>query len=179
VRISAPMVTAPPVPRFRFGIPAGLIHRSLAGLGQAQCVVGEDDGGDPVYGPCPASGSGDPSSDTGAACSTTSGTGIMDASGNCDVTAPYSGSPSSSPSGGLTPAQIAALLSGSSTLLKSTQSPYLIPGTNVVYNPATGQIVGSSGSITASSIASSLGSLMPMLLIIVAAVVFLPSLGKK
>jgi hypothetical protein len=78
----------------------------------------------------------------------------------------------------LTPAQIAALFQGSAGVLKSLQTPYMISGTGLVYDPATGRFVNSTA-LTATSIASSLGSLMPMLLIIVAAVVFLPSIGRK
>lgn len=79
----------------------------------------------------------------------------------------------------MTPAQLAALISGSgqaaSSLIRSTSSPYVIPGTNVIYNPATGQIAGSSTAVTASVLGS---NLMPFLIVGTAAVMLI-ILAKK
>jgi hypothetical protein len=53
----------------------------------------------------------------------------------------------------LTAAQAAALIaqlgSTANSVYKSTQTPYTIPGTNLVYNPATGQLLnaGTGGAI--------------------------------
>jgi len=116
-----------------------------------------------------AGGSGTPIGGTpGAPCVNSSGQiGSYGSNGVC------SGSGSS-----LTSSQISSLFSGAASVLKSVQTPYVIAGTGLVYNPATGQIV-SGTAVNASAIASSLSSFMPILLIIVAAVVFLPSLGRK
>jgi hypothetical protein len=48
-------------------------------------------------------------------------------------------------------------------LNQSLQTPGLIPGTSLVYNPATGQITNALG--TAQQISSSLGSILPLLLL--------------
>jgi hypothetical protein len=52
---------------------------------------------------------------------------------------------------GLSPAQIAQVIGSASqagvSILKATSAPYAIPGTNLVYNPATGQILPGSGGI--------------------------------
>jgi hypothetical protein len=60
---------------------------------------------------------------------------------------------------GLTPAQIAQIISSSAgaatSILRSTESPYRVPGTNLVYNPATGQIMSSLG-ITGSALGTAL-----------------------
>jgi hypothetical protein len=81
--------------------------------------------------------------------------------------------------GGLTAAQIAGLISGSAsaagTILKSTQSPSLIPGTQLVYNPATGQMT--SGIATTASALSS--SMTPIILIAVIGLVLVMGMGKK
>lgn len=85
----------------------------------------------------------------------------------------------------LTPSQIAALFQGSAGVLKSLQSPYLVAGTGLVYNPATGQLV-SSTAINASAISggitSTITSLLPVLLILGAAFFILPGImggGKR
>jgi hypothetical protein len=69
--------------------------------------------------------------------------------------------------------------------LKSLQSPYLVAGTGLVYNPATGQLV-SSTAINASAISggitSTITSLLPVLLILGAAFFILPGImggGKR
>ena len=58
---------------------------------------------------------------------------------------------------GLTAAQIAAIVNSAAaagiSVFKATSSPYAIPGTSLVYNPATGQIANSLG-LTGSQIAA-------------------------
>jgi len=87
------------------------------------------------------------------------------------------GSAPATSSGSLSASQIAALISGGSSaavnLLKSTQSPYLIPGTNIIANPGGTPIVGSSVGTTASQVVSSLtsglSSMLPIILIVIVA----------
>lgn len=78
----------------------------------------------------------------------------------------------------VTATQIAALIAqaagGANAVYKSTQSPYVIPGTNVVYNPATGQYANAAG-IAAAGLGTSLGGMLPLLLIGLVVVM----LGKK
>jgi hypothetical protein len=78
---------------------------------------------------------------------------------------------------GLSAAQIANIFNSAASagvnIFKATSSPYQIPGTSLVYNPATGQIASSTGltptglaTVQAASIsASSLTSMLPILLI--------------
>jgi hypothetical protein len=85
-------------------------------------------------------------------------------------------------SGSITPAQIAAIISSSgsaaASIIKSTASPYVIPGTSVVYNPATGQMSSSTGlSTTATAITSEISSFLPLILLAVGAMIVLPMLG--
>lgn len=62
---------------------------------------------------------------------------------------------------GLTAAQIAQIFTSASSaglaIFKATSSPSLIPGTNLVYNPATGQVTNSLTGLTGSQLASTLG----------------------
>jgi len=84
--------------------------------------------------------------------------------------------PASGSTGAQTAAQIlaaAAQAAGAgSAILKSTQSPGLIPGTSLVYNPATGQIMSATGAAPAVTTLS-LTSMLPILLIGGIALVFL------
>lgn len=82
---------------------------------------------------------------------------------------------------GLSAAQIAQLVASAAnagvSVLKATSSPYAIPGTNLVYNPATGQILPSSGLLNT---ASTLGtSMMPVLLIGAAVLGLVLVMSKK
>jgi len=83
----------------------------------------------------------------------------------------------STTTGAQTAAQIlaaAAQAAGAgSAILKSTQSPGLIAGTSLVYNPATGQILSATGGTPAAAVTSSLTSMLPILLIGGIALVFL------
>jgi hypothetical protein len=96
--------------------------------------------------------------------------------------------PATLSSQGLTPAQIAAIFNGAvssaTAIYKTTQTPGLIPGTSVVYNPATGQLINSSllttaGGVVSTASLSSLSSLLPLLLIGGVALVVIEGMGKK
>jgi hypothetical protein len=82
-------------------------------------------------------------------------------------------------------AQISALISttagAANAVLKSTQSPYVLPGTNVIYNPATGQLANASYvGLTSGSLGLSLGSLSGMLpLLLIGGVILLVAGGRK
>jgi hypothetical protein len=84
---------------------------------------------------------------------------------------------------GLTAAQISQIFTSAAqsgvAIFKATSSPSLIPGTNLVYNPATGQIANALTGLTGSQVASSLTSLMPMLLIGLGLILVLSMAGKK
>lgn len=73
---------------------------------------------------------------------------------------------------GLSPAQISSIinsaLSAGLAVFKATSSPSLIPGTNLVYNPATGQVSNATTGLTGSQLASTLG-LSPQLLLLLGA----------
>lgn len=68
----------------------------------------------------------------------------------------------------VTAAQVAKLIAqaaaGASAVYKSIQGPYVVPGTNVVYNPATGQYASASG-VALQGGTLNLGGLLPLLLI--------------
>ena len=75
---------------------------------------------------------------------------------------------------GLTAAQISQIFTSASAaginIFKATSSPSLIPGTNLVYNPATGQMANATyGGLTGSQISaistSSLTAYLPMILL--------------
>jgi hypothetical protein len=83
---------------------------------------------------------------------------------------------------GLTPTQIAQIITSASSagiaVFKATSSPSLIPGTNLVYNPATGQIANALTGLTGSQLASSL--LNPTtLLLLGGALILVMLLDKK
>ena len=71
---------------------------------------------------------------------------------------------------------IAGAGAAGSAIYKSTQSPSLIPGTNLVYNPSGGPLVSASGLPTTLT-PSTLGSMFPLLLIVGAVLLF--SGGRK
>lgn len=71
-------------------------------------------------------------------------------------------------------------------VFKATSSPSLIPGTQAVYNPATGQIIGAgllqtTGNLFggAGTAAAGLGSIMPLLLLGVGALVLVSAMGRR
>jgi hypothetical protein len=120
----------------------------------------------------------------GSVNSCPSGEYLDPSSGLCLLSPSSPGSSTSTPttpSSSLTTAQLAALISSSgsaaSSVIKATSSPYVIPGTNVLYNPATGQIVGASG-LTSSTLDASLSGIMPLLLLALAAFAVI-EMGKK
>lgn len=83
---------------------------------------------------------------------------------------------------GLTSTQIAQLFSSAASaglaIFKATSTPSIIPGTNLVYNPATGQIASALGT-TASQVTSAITNLAPLLLLGVAGIVVLMMLSRK
>jgi hypothetical protein len=83
---------------------------------------------------------------------------------------------------GMNASQIASLIAAAggaaSTALRATQSPYLIPGTNILYNPGTGQIVGSPAGITGTQLAGGASLLMPAAVLGIGLLVIL-SMGRR
>ena len=84
---------------------------------------------------------------------------------------------------GLTAAQISQIFTSAAqsgvAIFKATSSPSLIPGTNLVYNPATGQIANALTGLTGTQVASSISSLMPLFLIGIGLVLVMSLAGKK
>lgn len=72
-------------------------------------------------------------------------------------------------SAGFTPAQAASLLTTAAqtaiAAYKSTQSPGLIPGTSLVYNPATGQVLNAAGAVVNSGTTTT-GSISPIMILL-------------
>lgn len=93
------------------------------------------------------------------------------------------GTPSGSVGSGLTPAQIAQIIAtggqAAVNIAHATQSPYLIPGTNIIANPGGTPIVGSGVGVTGSQLASSLMSFVPLIFAAVIGVVVISAIGKK
>lgn len=92
-------------------------------------------------------------------------------------------SSSGSLTSGLTVSQAAQLVglmaSQANSVYKSTQTPYQIPGTSLIYNPATGQMMNAGGGVLGGTGTSmNLQSMMPMILI-GAAVLLISVMGKK
>jgi len=81
---------------------------------------------------------------------------------------------SSGPSAAQIAQIIAAGAQAGTAIAKSTQAPYLIPGTNTLYNPATGQILSSLGFSS-----QSLSSILPILLLAGGALLVFSVIGKK
>ena len=101
---------------------------------------------------------------------------IVDSNGNI-IQGPTSGGAGS----GLNLAQLlGAALTAATTAVKlnlATQSPSLIPGTSLVYNPATGQIANAVG--TTQALTSSLSSMLPLLLLAGGAFLLISMMGKR
>ena len=74
-------------------------------------------------------------------------------------------------------AAIAQAGAAGSAIYKSTQSPSLVAGTGLVYNPATGQLVNASG-VLPTAATSSISSLLPLLLI-GGAILLISGMGKR
>jgi hypothetical protein len=99
------------------------------------------------------------------------------------------------PSSGTTPSSsapnlaqiLAAAAQATGTAVKAfttLQGPSLIPGTNLVYNPATGQLsnaagIGTSGTTSSLSTSLSTSGIMPLLLLAIAAVVLISATGRR
>jgi hypothetical protein len=84
---------------------------------------------------------------------------------------------------GLTPAQIAQLIAATgnasvSLIRTAAGGPYTVAGTNLIYNPATGQLVSGSNpyGLNLSSFPASITQNIPLILGAVAAILILPSL---
>jgi hypothetical protein len=86
-------------------------------------------------------------------------------------------------SSGLSASQITSIFTSAAqagvAVFKATSSPSLIPGTNLVYNPATGQIANALTGLTGTQVASSISSLMPLFLIGIGLVLVMSLAGKK
>jgi hypothetical protein len=107
--------------------------------------------------------------------------GTIDSTGN--VTAGSTGSNSSSSntsSSNSNPlASLAASISSLALKMFGPQ-PSLIPGTSVVYNPATGQMVSSTGTaLSATAIMSSLSSYLPLILLVGGGMFVISMMEKK
>jgi hypothetical protein len=82
-------------------------------------------------------------------------------------------------------ALLAAITQAGDKVLSSQETPYLIPGTNSIYNPATGAIstgAATPGALAAASALSTsalTSSLMPIAMIGIVAVVLVMMMGKK
>ena len=101
---------------------------------------------------------------------------IVDANGNI-----LQGPTGSGAGSGLSLSQILGSAATAATtaakINQSLQSPSLIPGTSLVYNPATGQITNSLG--TAQALTSSLSSMLPLLLLAGGAFLLISMMGKR
>lgn len=92
---------------------------------------------------------------------------------------------STSNGGSLSAAQIASIIGNSANaavgIFKATSSPSVIAGTGLVYNPATGQLVNATTGFGVAGVGAALGSYLPLLLVVGAAVLILPMLsgGKR
>lgn len=88
--------------------------------------------------------------------------------------------------GSMTPAQQAQLISaiGNSTvslIRTAAGGPYTVAGTNLVYNPATGQLTTAAATNALATLTGGLGSIsqyIPLILLAVAAVLVIPKIGK-
>ena len=130
------MITLPSRGRFQVVIARGVRGLPAAGLaggiGDGTCY--DATSGDAI--PCPDYGG-----------------GSSDLPYLQDSTPLYSGTPSSSPAGGA-PINWAGVITAAGTAtsnaIRATQAPYYLPGSNTLYNPATGQLTNQVG-VTASS----------------------------
>jgi hypothetical protein len=109
---------------------------------------------------------------------------------NCGYTVSTGGSVTLTPqAAGLTPAQTAQLIAATgnsavSLIRTAAGGPYQVAGTNLIYNPATGQLttstaVNASASLTAGL--ASIGPYVPLIIGAIAAIIILPNLigGKR
>lgn len=85
--------------------------------------------------------------------------------------------------GGLTPTQINALINGATQtatgIYRATQSPSVVPGSNLVYNPATGQFLSASGTGVVTPFGTVSSSMLPLLLLGGGALLLALMAGKK
>jgi hypothetical protein len=84
-------------------------------------------------------------------------------------------------SGGVDLNAIANITAASAKAINAAQGPYVVPGTNAIYNPATGQLMSSAGLSLASgvtpSVASAAGSIMMPVLVLGVLALFI--FGRK
>jgi hypothetical protein len=125
-----------------------------------------------------------PVSQAGAAV-TPSTSGLM--TGPTPTAAQLAGVIQNGTGAGVSAAQIAQIFTSAASagiaVFKATSSPSLIPGTSLVYNPATGQVANASTGLTGSQLATTLGvgsmSIGTILLLGGAAVLLLMMTSKK
>jgi hypothetical protein len=127
----------------------------------------------------PVAGSGGGVTDSNAACG--AGWSIVISNGEpvCQQNVALN-TPLTPAQAGLTPAQQAQLIAATgnsavSLIRTAAGGPYTVAGTNLVYNPATGQLTTSVGA-NATAIASSLTAYLPMIGLALAAILIVPKL---
>lgn len=126
----------------------GLPTAHLRGMGDGTCY--DATSGDAI--PCPDSGT--------------------DSSGGGGSSGGSSGGGASSPTNwAAIAAAITAASTGATNAIRATQSPYYLPNSTTLYNPATGQLTNAAG-VTASSVASSATPLLIGMVFIGAVLIF-------
>jgi hypothetical protein len=98
-----------------------------------------------------------------------------------DTSPPGSATTSTGSGSGVTPASIAAAIAAAANaatgVYRATSSPSVIPGTNAIYNPATGQIT-NAGLLSTSGLGASLSSMLPLLLLVGGGLLLVSAMGK-
>jgi hypothetical protein len=148
-------------------------------LTPAICPSGQMDNGGGICIPIPTTGG---TTDSNAACGA-GWTIVLDSNGNpiCQQNSSTSlNTPLTPAQAGLTPAQQAQLIAATgnsavSLIRTAAGGPYTVAGTNLVYNPATGQLTTSAGA-NATALASSIGAYLPMIGLGLAAILIIPKL---
>jgi hypothetical protein len=96
-------------------------------------------------------------------------------------TSPGSTTTSTGSSSGVTPASIAAAIAAAANaatgVYRATSTPSVIPGTNAIYNPATGQIT-NAGLLSTSGLGTTLSSMLPLLLLVGGGLLLVSAMGK-
>lgn len=173
MRISAHQANSRPQIRPRFGM---LAFPALSGLGLGQTCTYDDEGNEICDDGSSTSSDGIDLTglqnlDTGASSS------LLPISLNVSSGA---SSPSSSSTFAQDLAAFGTAASGVSKAVNASQSPYVIPGTSLVYNPATGGIAGTSATSTAvAGAVTSLGSMLPIIGVVILVGFLLESMGGK
>lgn len=166
---------------FEYGPP----FNSLSGLGQTDdenCTT-DDEGNTicsaPVSLPTPVVTITTPASPAGASGPAYGYSCVEDANGNCVGPQTPISTTATTPASTNSLTQLLQGAAAAGQIVKSTESPYVIPGTSAIYNPSTGQISGSSlsASTLASLSSSSVSSILPILLI-VGGIAIVMSMGR-